>query len=244
MIQLLLDADVHRETILMDSMYGQLPLHVACRCNLHPDSLQLLLDYDSDKRSILVKDEAGRLPLHAALKFCFVSGNTASTQITSDTASNTTNTSTGTNKSSTELIFQAMLQGRVERIGLLQWKNEVNHKMILPLEQGSRDEDNADTAFFLEESCKALNALLEKAFLLELAVWKAQCIRDYDLCRQEAGLGTTTTEITETFKVTWCLSDRQKTVCRITSGADVIVPVVVSFLEDEPVAMFLAAATS
>jgi Ankyrin repeats (3 copies) len=259
-IQLLLEADIHGETLLMDSLYGQLPLHVACRCNLHPDSLQLLLDYDTDKRSVLVQDEAGRLPLHAALKFCFLpglSGNTASSPTTtSGTATDTaTTTSTGTHKSSVEFIFQAMLHGRVERIGLLQWKNEVIHKMIRPLEQASREEGDADTAFFLEESCKALNTLLQKAFLLELVVWKARCVGEYERCVQElkdehdvvsasveAVLGMTATPIKETFNIMSILSDHQKRGCRITSGADVIVPAVVSFLENEPVITLLEAA--
>jgi hypothetical protein len=209
----------------MDSLYGQIPLHVACRCNLQTEALQLLLEYDSSKRSVLIPDDAGRLPLHGAFRFC----PTTLTQIAIMGAGE---------KSSMEWILQAMVHGRLERVGLQTWKQDLVHKMILPLETSGKDEGDADTAYLLQETSSALRAFLEKAFLLELAIWKARCTlyeREHivpDMPKQQDGSSSRV------------LSQSDKEDCRITSGADVIVPHVLSFLENEPISAVLVAATT
>jgi len=231
----------------MDSLYGQIPLHVACRCNLRTDSLQLLLDYDaSDKNSVLMQDDAGRLPLHVAFQFCPIRRPNIGTS--SSSSSNIMMTTTTAHKSSMELIFFAMLQGRLERIGLQNWRKVLLEKMIQPLEDGMKAEGNADTAFLLEETCKALNGFLEVTFLLELAVWKSRCKIELDEMlrlekqRPPSSLRTSDDVISDTPSLS-SLSRLQKRNCRITSGADVIVPGVISFLEDEPITALLLVAT-
>ena len=82
--------------------------------------------------------------------------------------------------------------------------------MIRPQEQsikfeGSLDEENYKIIFHLEKSCNAIYALLEKTFLLESAAWKVGCFRENE--RRPSAL-----------------TDCEKSNCRSTSGADVIVP--------------------
>ena len=198
LIRLLLEADVKRESVMTKASYGQLPLHLACSYSLPFDSLQVLLDYDIHKRSVFVQDDGSRLPLELALReYCKHKRGT-------------------TPMSSVELIFQSMLRDRVGRIGLRRWKNKILHKMIRPLSRSIQAEECPGTKFFLEEACRALKALLEKALLMELVSWKMGCVREY-------GLGPP------------ALNASKKEDCRTTSGADVIVQGVISFLENEPV---------
>ena len=207
LIRLLLKADFNRESITTtDLSHGRIPLHQALLHRLPLDSLQVLLEYDTDKRSVFVQDYYGRL----ALEYAWY-------QYSKDR--------TATAKSTIELVSQSMLQGRVVQVGLHQWKNEVLHKIIQPLQcrqlKCTRRGDDKGTARFLEESCMAFNSLLEKAILLELVSWKMGGVREYGLMPP-------------------ALNDRQKSECRITSGADVIVPGVIAFLENEPVISLLA----
>jgi hypothetical protein len=207
LIRRLLKADVNHDSITTKTQsHGRIPLHIALLCRLPFNSLQVLLDYDTDKRSVFVQDDYGKL----ALEYAWYQHSTDRT---------------ATTKSTIELVFQSMLHARVEQVGMYQWKNEVLHKMIRPLQyrqlECTRRADFQGTACFLEETCNTLNLLLEKAILLELVAWKMVCVREYGLMPP-------------------ALNDRQKSECRITSGVDVIVPGVISFLENEPVISLLA----
>ncbi len=207
-IQMLLESDGSQESLFVDSLYGQVPLHVACRCNLNPDSLRLLLDYDIDKKTILLQDNAGRLPLHVAYLHCPKPSDHHGEY------------------SSIELLLQAMIHGRIERVGLVNWKHDMNTF----LEGLSVDERNFDASEKLEITCDALRTLLERAILVELAVWKVSCFSHDDLPFD--GLGTEGLCMTN-------LSDDYKRERRIKSGAESIIPGVLSFLEDEPIAYLL-----
>ena len=87
--------------------------------------------------------------------------------------------------------------------------------MIRPQEQSIKFEGS------LDEENNAIYALLEKTFLLESAAWKVGCFRENE--RRPSAL-----------------TDCEKSNCRSTSGAVVIVPGVISFLENEPVIALLA----
>lgn len=89
-------------------------------------------------------------------------------------------------------------------------ENGVLHKGIQPQEQsikdeGSLDEDNYKIIFLLEKCCNSIYALLKKTLLLESAAGKVGCFRENE--RRPSAL-----------------TDCEKSNCRSTSGADVIVP--------------------
>lgn len=209
---MLLESDTtkERKTLFVDSMYGQVPLHVACRCNLHPNSLCVLLHYDVDKKTVLLQDSADRLPLHVAYLHC-----------PKPSSENTRE------QSSIELLLQAMIHGRMERVGLLNWKHDM-HTFLERLSVPERDFDASDK---LEMTCEALKTLLERAILLELAIWKASCCVHHGE-DDEVGLRSMEMSVKG-------LSDEFKRERRIKSGAEMIIPGVLSFLEDEPIMMLL-----
>lgn len=214
-LQLLLDNhDNAQQTLFVDSLYGQVPLHVACRCNLNPDSLGLLLDYDIDKKTVLLLDSAERLPLHVAYLFC------------------TTPSKDDGGHSSIELLLRAMIHGRIERIGLVNWKHDM-HTFLERLNVPERDVDASDK---LELTSEALQMLLERAILLELAIWKVNCFSQDNNNNNNSNHG----DDLRTTGLTWQdLSEDYKRERRIKSGAEMIIPGVLSFLEDEPIAILL-----
>lgn len=157
-IEMLLDADLSRKTLVTSSMYGQVPLHVACRCNLQSDSLQLLLDYDTARQSVLIRDEAGRLPLHVAYSY------------------SPSWTERGGGKTTIQLILDCMLMGRVERMGLMQWKDCVQQEILKPLQQASQGERNTDVTYRLQITCQLLQTyLIDRSAVLEEILSPLQC---------------------------------------------------------------------
>ena len=202
LIRKLLDADVNRESIMTKTDDGDLPLHIACHYNLPIGSLKELLEHDTNKRSVFVQDNEGWLALDIVVSKYFKS-------------------TRGTSLSYIELVLQSML--RIQRIGLLQWKNEIHHKMIQPLLDRCSSQFGEDLGilFFYAALCAELKTLLEKSILLELISWKMCCVREYGLMPQ-------------------ALSEGQKKICLTRSGADVIVEGVMSFLENEPIVSLLA----
>jgi ankyrin repeat protein len=67
-IQLLLDSDTDKQSILERIHDGRLPIHCACRANAPVEVIQLLLDSDDsdNKKSLLEEDYNGWLPIHRA----------------------------------------------------------------------------------------------------------------------------------------------------------------------------------
>jgi hypothetical protein len=227
-IQLLLEHDTAKESLFVDSLYGQVPLHVACRCNLHPESLKLLLDHDVNKKTVLLQDNADRLPLHVAYLFCPkpTASSSAATAITGEYHHHGAGGGEQHHPpSSIQYILQAMIHGRIERVGLINWKHDM-HTFLDRLSVEERDFDANDK---LAMTCQALNMLLERAILLELAIWKIFTCCDSG--QEEEGChGTNPPDM--------CMknfSDEYKRERRIKSGAETIIPGVLSFLEDEPI---------
>jgi hypothetical protein len=238
-IQLLLEHDTTKKSLFVDSLYGQVPLHVACRCNLHPESLKLLLDHDVDKKTVLLQDNANRLPLHVAYLYC------PKPNAPQTSSSTTTRTSTDYqlggidhhhhHPSSIQYILQAMIHGRIERVGLINWKHDM-HTFLDRL--SGVDERDFDAQDKLEMTCQALQLLLERAILLELAIWKLFT------CYCDCGCGGPCdrqspqqqhTESCQSQRSMKDFSDEYKRERRIKSGAETIIPGVLSFLEDEPI---------
>jgi ankyrin repeat protein len=65
-IQMLLDGDVDKTTILVKDNGGRPPIHISCGMNARRAVIHLLLGSDDDKQTILVKDREGKLPIHRA----------------------------------------------------------------------------------------------------------------------------------------------------------------------------------
>ena len=174
----------------------------ACRCDLAPESIKLLLDYDGDKKTLLVEDNAGRLPLHVAYL------RNSHIQVI-------------------QILLEAMICGRIERIGLDLWKRDMR-QYLKSMETHERDFHTADK---LEMTREALTAFMERVFLLELGIWKAAClVPDCHNLQDVANLHAKDTS----FDITEYKKQR-----RITSGAEIIIPRVVAFLEDEPISKLL-----
>lgn len=146
---MLLDSDTpDHKSLRVGGTYDQLPLHVACRCNLAPESIQLLLDHDVDKRTLLVQDNADRLPLHVAYL-------------------------RNSHEDVLQLLLHAMICGRMERVGLDLWKKDMR-SFLKSLSTRERD---CDTSYKLEVTMEALQDFMERVFVLELGVWKVSCIQ-------------------------------------------------------------------
>lgn len=220
-------------TLFCQNMYGQLPLHVACRCNLGPESMQLLLEYDVDKETVLLPEHhsadvtnatnsGGRLAIHVAYlhKAC---------------------------THSLQLLLEGMLHGRMERVGLENWKHQVHVDFVGRM--NSVYERDFATRDKLDMTCKAFHLLWERTILLELAIWKASCCR-YLREQQQQQHGEQRIEINDdTCRSSLYsmhsslndmhLSDAIKHECHVKSGAEMIIPGVLGFLEDEPIATLL-----
>jgi predicted Fe-S protein YdhL (DUF1289 family) len=65
-IELLLDSDTEKKTILVKNGEGRLSIHVACGCRSPEEVIRWLLDSDTEKETILEKDDRGCLAIHVA----------------------------------------------------------------------------------------------------------------------------------------------------------------------------------
>jgi ankyrin repeat protein len=68
-IQILVNADKDKRTLLAKDINGSLPLHVACHCKAPLEVIQVLLENDIEKKSLFEMDSHGGFPLHTAC-FC------------------------------------------------------------------------------------------------------------------------------------------------------------------------------
>ena len=111
------------------------------------------------------------------------------------------------------LLLRAMLADRITRVGLDLWKQDMR-QCLTSLQTHERDFNAADR---LEMTQEVIQEYLECACVLELAIWKASM---------------------ELRKTNFNGSDAQdafKQECRIKSGAEIIIPGVLSFLAEEPI---------
>jgi len=209
---MLLERDTQKQSLFVGGMYDQLPIHVACRCNLAPDSIGLLLEYDSDKRTLLQEDNAGRIPLHVAYL-------------------------RNSHNDVLRLLLQAMICHRIERVGLEQWKGDMR-RLLQSMSTHERDFNTSDKLEMTRHAMTEL--LLERAFVLELILWKASCCLSSASSSSSSPPCPTTTsmqDILDKLSANDNNFDAQeyKQECHIKSGAEMIVPRVLSFLEHEPI---------
>ena len=146
-IQLLLEADSSKKSLLEEGVYGQLPLHVACRCNAPPEMMQALLESDLQKLSVAKEDSVGRLPMHVYFL-------------------------RNTDTDCVRLLLEGMIVHRMQRVGLDKWKRDFLG-FLKSMATYERDFNTRDKLDLLGE---ALRGLMERALVLELAVWKASCL--------------------------------------------------------------------
>eukprot|EP00536_Pseudo-nitzschia_multiseries_P013914 jgi/Psemu1/213191/e_gw1.630.6.1 len=219
-IRLLLDAEGSSErslsslSLYTEGLHGQFPLTVACRSgNPSPEVLRLLLD-DADNTNscprqrpstVLHKDATGRLPVHV-----FMLRNTCPTSL--------------------RILLNAMLG--IMRLGLDVWKSQMLRDLIGAMDGSSglyeRDFTTRDK---LDVICTELRVWYETCVALELVVWKIGCER----VKNERRRTITRTPTGDGNEDTSNGTSEFRNNCRIVSGAEIIVPNVLSFLEQEPV---------
>lgn len=123
-----------------------------------------------------------------------------------------------------------MICRRIELKGLLLWKADIK-SFIKSMNVHERD---VDVRYKLDEIEKVLEAFMERATLLELSIWKASCLGFSDdgfhSMQEIIDLGDTLHDFDP---------DEYKRDAHIKSGAEIIIPRVMSFLEDEPVSAIL-----
>jgi ankyrin repeat protein len=208
-IQLLLESDAKRTSLYAEGVYGQLPLHVACRGGASTEVIQALLDYDNKKMSVLKEDNIGRLAIHLYLL---------------------ANRNRDRNMDIVRLLLEGMFCNRVESVGLELWKQTMNQ--LLDSLNKSYERDSV-TRELLDSICVEIKELMHRSFLLELAIWKASCLRGLDgdrvtfQCLQDID--------------DWGKTDKNFDACQYRqemlhlSGADQIIPHVLPFVEDEAI---------
>jgi hypothetical protein len=138
-----------------------------------------------------------------------------------------------------------MIQGRIFRVGLQNWKRDLVDIIKAMNETYERDFATRDKLDIIE---RELDLFVHKAVLLELAVWKASCL--IGLRRQQDNLSddqatlsfcsSTLEEILDSAAVgsntdAPFSTDDYKHERHVKSGAEMILPGVLSFLENEPI---------
>jgi hypothetical protein len=184
-IQLLLESDADKKTILAKDRRGRLPIHWACWNNGPVEVMRLLLDSDGDKKTILEKDHGGRLPIHLA---CWKNASVELIQLLldSDTDKKTIlikdsdgqlpiHLACEEGRASVEvvqLVLQVSICDRIEQLGLAQWKIEVEKLINDMRADGSKMEK-------VQQIYKRLSKYEEMEHtmsLLALAVWRTSCL--------------------------------------------------------------------
>ena len=202
-IQWLLESDQDRTSLYQEGVYGQLPIHVACRCNAPPEIIQLLIDYDVDKTTVLKEDSAGRLPIHVGLMRI-------------------------TNLNTIQMVLEAMFCGRMERMGLELWKRDVS-RFLKSMSTYERDFNTRDK---LDQIAEKFHVMKEKIHVLELALWKATCLKSCGIKSMEELVELAQKD--ESFDPA-----KYKQNCRIKSGAEEVIKHVLPFVEDEPITQLI-----
>ncbi|KAG7344536.1 ankyrin repeat domain protein [Nitzschia inconspicua] len=218
-IEMLLQHDPDRKTLFVEGVYGQYPLTVACRGNASAEMMQLLLDYDDDKKSVLNVDRTGRLPIHV---YMLRNGD----------------------RQCLQLLLEGMIVGRIHRVGLDKWKGEL--RTMLACMKNSYERDFA-TSDKLDMIADEIQLFMLRAIVFELAIWKASCLLGVASAMQNQKLDITTISMKEILELAQGVAnnsasfsqDTFKKERHVNSGAEIIIPGVLSFLEDEPVARIL-----
>uniref|UniRef100_A0A7S4JIB8 Uncharacterized protein n=1 Tax=Odontella aurita TaxID=265563 RepID=A0A7S4JIB8_9STRA len=129
------------------------------------------------------------------------------------------------NPEAIQVLLEGMFCHRVQRVGLDLWKRDLD-LLLDSLTTYERDMVARDKLDAISEEIKALE---ERAFLLELVTWKASCL-------PFSGCFESMADIAELAAKDASFDHRgYKDEKRVKCGAEVIVPGVLSFLEDERV---------
>jgi hypothetical protein len=208
-------------SLFAKEQYGQTPLHVACRCDAGPGLIRSLLDYDTTQQAVLMEDAVGRLPIHVYLL-------------------------RGRNSDVIRMVLQAMLCHRLEQVGLDLWKHDMKRLLKSMEETPERDGTTRDK---LDAIGASIRGYMERAIVLELGVWKASCLvgqpgtpSTHDpmaiISTEDAVANTTTTTAASRRNVGLAThleecSPDYKSERRIKSGAEVMIPHILPFLEGE-----------
>lgn len=214
-IQLLLDRDKDKQTLMIRGINEQIPLHIAARCNAPVSVMKALLAHDPTHTTVLQRDSAGRIPLHVAFL------RTSSTAVV-------------------EVLVQHMLLGSVERLGYDQWKHVMDTYVTYMASTPERDFMTREKLNVLTE---AIQEMKERAVLLELAVWKESCLSSIFTESSSSQRLSCLNEFNEYWPKQHGTTHRHslseyKRECRIKSGAETIVRSVLPFLEGEPLVKY------
>lgn len=124
-------------------------------------------------------------------------------------------------------LLQGMMCRRIESRGLDLWKSDMR-RLLRSMQTHER---NFTTRDKLDILCEVLRMFRDRVFALELAVWRASCLRfDARFSSLQEALNEEERGAPSPFEARAYKAER-----RIKSGADVIVRGVISFLEWEPV---------
>ena len=145
------------------------------------------------------------------------------------------------------LLLEGMICDRMQRVGLLNWKVEIDTIIKSLTSSYERDFMTREKLDFI---VTVLEELKERAVILELAVWKASCIiaaaaSSTTTTADNGDTVTTTTTTTGgltmgTVNLSDIIHDSQyKKDCRIKSGAEMIIPGILPYLDDEPIEKIL-----
>ncbi len=250
-IRLLLEADKSRQTLDIKDVYESLPLHTAARYNAPPKVIDLLLQ--KSRRGLYTEGLHGQFPLTVACRSGSPRPETIKLLLEHDDANargenhHTTTTdepSTVLHKETTgrlpihvfmlrnkcEMCLKILLEhmfgtsqyGLASRnsilsIGLDNWKLLWTTQIIPAMDGTNLYERDFTTRDKLDVICEQARIVCEVCFHLELVAWKMSILRENEHSKDP----------------------KWKRHRRIVSGAEIIVPNVLSFLEDEPVERIL-----
>jgi hypothetical protein len=224
-LQTLLEHDLERKTLFVEGIYGQYPLTVACRGNASAEVIQVLLEYDIDKKSVLNVDRTGRLPIHVYILH-------------------------NRDRQCLQLLLQGMIYGRIQRVGLDNWKREFRTMVACMENTYERDFTTRDK---LDMIADEIQLFMQRAVILELAIWKSSCLLALASSMRLGGAlkgDITTISLKKIVEQAAAISvgdesreeissDAFKKERRVNSGAEIIIPGVLSFLENEPIVQIL-----
>lgn len=217
-VQLLLENDPTQQTVFFPDKSMALPLHTACRYQASAAVIELLLQYQPLKQ-LLSPGPYHQLPLHIACRCQHADA--VPVLLKYDTEQALVPDHTGRlpihlaylkqmdADVTIRSLLEAMLLGRSEQRGLVLWKQDLQ-TMIRCLELEERD---FMTSCKLEVTRNVLVAFFEQSVCLELVLWHRMLIIVGSASEQQ--------------------QDREAG--RIKSGAHVILPHVLSFLEGDPI---------
>lgn len=225
LVQLLLESSNQASSLIRTKdQHENLPLHMACRYKAPTKLVRLLLNADDPQcLTLLEKGMYGQLPIHIA---CRCDAPTEVLQVLLECDASKTAVGLPDNVGrlpvhlsvlhhpsipNTKVLMQGMLYGLMERLGLIRWKVAMNQY----LQHLNNHERNFMASERLQSMRNALMDLKERVVLLELVCWKVQM--HLELSSESARMA------------------ENRTQCRIQSGAEMILPGVLRYMEDEPI---------